>query len=356
MNKNTFGCRALSVIALLLSVFFGIPGSSAASPQEGPVRVCATVPDLASLVREIGGEEVSVTVFTKPTEDTHFVEAKPSFVKALSQAELFVLMGLDLEAGYAPVLVRNARNENVLFKAKGYVDASSVIQPIEVPAGTVDRSMGDVHPFGNPHYLHDPLNGLKVSEYLKNKLSETRPAKKQYFEGRYEAFRSKLGEALVGKTLAGKYKVEFEKLARLHEHGKLLDYVKKQGEEASLGGWLGAIAPFYGAKAVADHNQWPYFAIRFGLTIVGSMEPKPGITPTTKHLSGLVEMMKRENVKLVLAAPYYDPKHAKFLAEKTGGTIVEMAHLVGARQGTDDYVSMVDYNVKRVVAALKGGK
>jgi ABC-type Zn uptake system ZnuABC Zn-binding protein ZnuA len=319
-----------------------------------PMQVCATVPELGSLARDIGGEEVSVTVFAKGMEDPHFVEAKPSFVKALSQCDLFIALGLDLEIGWAPVLLQNARNGRILPGARGYLDASTVITPFEVPTGPVDRSMGDVHPAGNPHYLTDPLNGLKVAALIRDKLGELRPEQRRQFEQHYELFRRRLGVAMVGETLVDKY--DFEKLAFLFEYGKLGDFLKQQGDEGRLGGWLGLLSPYYGTKVVADHNAWPYFARRFGITIIAVMEPKPGIPPTTRHLGELVNVMRAERVRTVLAVPYYDPRHAQFVSQNTGAQVVNMAHQVGARAGTEDYLDMIDYNVRQLVAALRGGQ
>lgn len=316
-----------------------------------PLKVCSTVPELGSLVKEIGGSQVTVTVFAKGTENPHFVEAKPSFIKDLSQSDLFVQLGLEMEAGWAPVLLQNATNGRVLPGARGFLDASAAITPLEIPSGTVDRSLGDVHPYGNPHYLADPLNGLKVAALIRDKLVELRPGQKAQFQERYQIFRQKLGAALVGEKLAKKY--DFEKLAILYEHGKLLDFLKQQGDQALLGGWLGQLLPYYGVKAVADHNIWPYFGRRFGIDVVGFMEPKPGVPPTTRHLAELIKEMQDQKVKLILASPFFDPRHAQFLAGKTGARVVEMAHQVGARPGAGDYLSMNDYNVRQLVAALK---
>jgi ABC-type Zn uptake system ZnuABC Zn-binding protein ZnuA len=348
-KPNRFGVLRLSLVALLSA-------ASLLCAQEAsrPLKVAATVPELGSLVRDIGGDQVEVTVFAKGTEDPHFIEPKPSFIRALNQAELYIQMGLDNEIGWAPVLLNNAANPQVLPGARGYLDASTVIAPLEVPTGPVDRTMGDVHAAGNPHYLTDPLNGLKVAALIRDKLSELRPERQSYFAQRYEAFRQRLGVAMVGETLARKY--DFEKLALLYEHGKLAEFLKQQGDEGKLGGWLGLMLPYYGTKVVADHNVWPYFARRFGISIVGVMEPKPGIPPTTKHLGELVNIIRAERVSTVLAVPYYDPRHAQFLAQNTGAQVVSMAHQVGARAGTDDYLDMIDYNVRHLAAALRGGR
>jgi ABC-type Zn uptake system ZnuABC Zn-binding protein ZnuA len=328
--------------------------SSVAVAVAAPLRVVATVPDVAALVRAVGGGEVTVTVLAKPTEDPHFVEARPSFVKALSEADLVALLGMDLERGYLPLLLQSARNRRILAGAPGYVDCSTAVTILETPSGPVDRSMGDVHPFGNPHYLPDPINGLRVARLVRDRLAAARPEARDGFERRTAEFARRLGERLVGEALAAKYDVE--KLATLDERGGLDDFLAAQGDAKALGGWLGRVRPLRGAKVVDDHNIWAYFARRFGLDIVGHMEPKPGIPPTTHHLELLVGLMKAQQIRVILASSFYDPRHAAFLAEHTGARVVPMANQAGSRPGTDDYLDWVDYNVRQVVEALgKGG-
>jgi len=346
--------RARRLVASVL-VSLSLPaGTVCAQEAARPIQVCATVPDLGSLTREVGGDQVTVTVFAKGTEDAHFVEPKPSFIKALSQCDLYIQAGMDLEIGWAAAILQNARNGAVSPGGRGFLDASSVITPLEIPTGPVDRSMGDVHPLGNPHYLVDPLNGLRVARLIRDKLIELRPGRKSYFVERYASFKRKLGEALVGAALARKYDVE--KLALLFERGRLEAFLRGQGEASLLGGWLGLMLPYYGTKAVDDHNTWPYFARRFGIQVIGHLEPKPGVPPTTSHLRALVEQMRAEGVKAVLAAPYYDPRHAQFISEHTGARVVNLAHQVGGREGTGDYLSMIDYDVRQLAAALTGGR
>ncbi len=344
--------QTMMLVSLLMAPLGLIGGDALAQGDARPLQVAVTVPDLGSLVWEIGGDQVAVTVFAKGTEDSHFVEAKPSFIKTLSEADLFVEMGMELEMGWAPVLQQNARNAKVLSGARGFLDASTAITPLEVPSGPVDRSMGDVHPAGNPHYLLDPINGLRVARLIRDKLIELRPERREYFDGRYANFRQRLGAALVGDALAKKYDVE--KLALLYEAGKLGDFLKSQGEESLLGGWFGLMLPYRGGKVVVDHNMWPYFARRFGISVIGFLEPKPGLPPTTKHLNELIESMRTQGVKVILANPYFDPRFAQFVAERTGAQVVSMAHMVGARPGTNDYISMVDYDVRQLAGALRG--
>lgn len=319
-----------------------------------PLRICATIPDLGSLAAAVGGDRVTVTVFAKGPEDPHFVEAKPGFVKELSRTDLFVQVGMELEIGWAPVLLQNARNARILSGARGFLDASQAVAAMEVPSGPLDRSMGDVHPRGNPHYLLDPLNGLRVAALIRDRLAELQPDRAAEFSERYGQLRSKIAVALVGEKLAAKY--DAEKLALLHEHGKLGEFLAKQGDAALLGGWLGAMLPHFGAKAVADHNLWAYFSRRFGLVMTGFLEPKPGVPPTTRHLGEIIEEMKKAGVRLILASAYYDPRHADFVAANTGATVARMANQVGARPGADDYVAMIDYDVRQIVTALEAAK
>ena len=163
------------------------------------LHVCTTIPELGSLAKEIGGDKVSIKVFAKGTEDPHYIDAKPSYIRKLSKADLFVQIGMDLEVGWAPFLLKNSRNKHIQPGGKGFLDASQNITPLDVPVGIVDRSMGDIHPEGNPHYLADPINGLKVADLIRERLSVLRPESKEYFTGRYEKLSNEdeLGEALL---------------------------------------------------------------------------------------------------------------------------------------------------------------
>ncbi len=349
MQKKLMAASA-ALLALALVVLTGVATHAAA----GPLIVCATTPDVGSLARVIGGKEIKLTVFSKGTENAHFIEAKPSFIKALSEADLFIETGMELEAAWSAVLLKNCRNDVVQPGSPGYLDSSRVIAPMEVPTGGLDRALGDVHPAGNPHFLLDPLAGLKVAALITQKMSELRPEQAAYFQANYAAFRQQMCAALVGPTLAAKY--DATKLAALYEVGKLDAFLKQQGDDQALGGWLGAMKPFYGAKAVGDHSLWPYFAKRFGLVMVGYLEPKPGLAPTTHHLQELIATMKADGAKLILASAYYDPRHADFVARNAGAHVATMANMVGARPGTDDYLSMADYNIRQIVTALSAGK
>jgi ABC-type Zn uptake system ZnuABC Zn-binding protein ZnuA len=337
--------RFLLLCALLLFCY-SLPALAAP-----PLKVCATVPELGGLVRAVGGDQVAVTVFAKGTEDPHYLDAKPSFIKALSKADLFVQVGMDLEVGWAPLLLRSSRNARVQPGGRGFLDASVVIiNTLEVPSGQVDRSMGDIHPQGNPHYLADPLNGLKVAALIRHRLAELRPEASGLFSQRYEAFRTKLAEAMVGPGLAGKY--EIEKLALLHQQGRLPDFLRQQGDLEALGGWLGRLRPFSDARILTYHSSWPYFAERFGLVIVGQMEPKPGIPPGPGYLLEVIRTAKARKATVILMEPWLSRKPADLVAEKTGAKVVQAATSVAAGPAVYDYLAAIDEVVRRLVEGL----
>jgi len=322
-------------------------------PSKGRLVVCCTVRSIGSIAELVGGDAYEVSSFAKGAENPHFIDARPSFVKTLAGADLFVQQGLELEVGWAPVILQQSRNSKVQPGAPGFLDASTAITPLERPTGPVDRSMGDVHQAGNPHYMTDPVNGIQVARLIRDKLSELRPAERAGFESRCAAFEKKVCVALVGEKLANQYPTDtVVKLAQLNESGKLKDFLEKQGKLADLGGWLGTLLPYAGTKAISDHNQWVYFASRFGLDMVGCLEPKPGISPTTTHLGELVKLIPEQGVKIVFASPGFDPKSGEFVAGKTGIRFLVLAHEVGALEGAGSYVEMIDYDVKQIASAL----
>jgi ABC-type Zn uptake system ZnuABC Zn-binding protein ZnuA len=331
---------ALALLAFHLALGAGAPARSVA------LDVVATVPDLGSLATTVGGEDVDVAVLVKGPQDPHFLEPRPSFVRALHDADVFVVVGMQLEIGWVPPLLKTARNPGILPGNPGYVDASGAIVPLEVPQGVIDRAMGDVHPYGNPHYLTDPVNGLRVAALLRDRFSELRPEDAAAFGERYRRFAEELAVRLVGReSAAGR---DPEELVRAVEEGRL---------EALLGaapdaGWLGILRSSTGHPTVEDHKMWEYFARRFGLEIVGTLEPKPGIAPTTSHLQQVVRTVQQRGVGLILTSPYFDPRHARWVSERTGARVVTLAHQAGALEGTPDYLATVDANVRALTEAL----
>jgi len=311
----------------------------AAGASAKPLRVVTTTPDLAALARAVGGDAIDVTSLAKGPQDIHFIEPRPSFVSELHRADALIVNGLELEVGWLPAVLPAARNDQVNTGGRGFIDASVAIDPLDVPTGQIDRSMGDVHPRGNPHYLIDPVNALDVARLLRDRFSELRPDDATRFAAGYSAFAARLCAALVGEKLA--VSASPEQIAAQARSGEL-------ARSPDLGGWLGIARASPVRRAVQDHRYWTYFAHRFELELVETLEPKPGIAPTTAHLQQVIARIRAESIPVLLATPYFDPRHARFVAEQSGVRVADLAHQVGARPGTDDYVAMIDYDVKQV--------
>jgi ABC-type Zn uptake system ZnuABC Zn-binding protein ZnuA len=336
----------------LLCLAFTCWCASVVRAQE-PHAVCATTPDLAALCRAVGADHVEVTCFVKGPEDPHFLEARPSMVRAASKAAALVEVGRDFEIGWLPLLVDNSRNGAIQAGQPGRIVAGDAVRKLVVPTGPVDRSLGDVHAGGNPHFLADPLCGLQVAQLLRDRFTALWPTEQVAFATNFTAFRDRLAVAMVGAEVAKRYGHDAEKFATLFPSGKLEAVLEKQGDLGELGGWFGAWRKLRGGAVVADHDLWPYFAERFGIEVIGFFEPKPGVAPTTAHLTELIGRMRARDVHAILSASYFDPKHAELVARTTGASIAAMAHQPGAQVATDDYLAFVDYNVRTLAGALQ---
>jgi ABC-type Zn uptake system ZnuABC Zn-binding protein ZnuA len=291
---------------------------AAARPAAAAVNVVATTEDLAALAREVGGDKIKVESIARGYQDPHFVEAKPSFILKLSSADLLIVVGRDLEIGWLPPLVTQSRNAKIQPGADGYLDASQNARILEVPTGAVTRAMGDVHPLGNPHYWLDPGNGRKIAQAIQEKLSKMSPGDAAYFASRFADFDGRLREA------------------------------EKR--------WDAAMAPYKGAKIVTYHRSWPNFCERFGLDVIGYVEPKPGIPPSPSHTLELIGEMKRQQVKVLFVEPYFDLKTPDSIGRETGAKVLVLLPSVGGEKEVTTYVGLFDYDVKLVTAALGGTK
>jgi zinc/manganese transport system substrate-binding protein len=298
--------RAVPALAVLLAF---------AVPARGATKVIATTEDLASIVREIGGDKVAVEALARGYQDPHFVEAKPSFIFQLSRADLLVVVGRELEVAWLPPLITQSRNSKVHPGSRGYLDASLTAEIVDIPTGQVTRAMGDVHPLGNPHYWLDPANGRRIAKAVQDKLTELSPGDAAYFAQRYADFDRRLGE----------------------------------GEKR----WLAAMAPYKGLKIVTYHRSWTNFAKEFGLDVIGYVEPKPGIPPSPAHTLVLMNEMKRQQVKIILVEPYFDLKTPNSIARDTGAQVVVMPPSVGGVKEVQNYIQLFDHNVNLLVNAIK---
>ncbi len=295
-------------VILLLAAVFSTP------VQAKKLSVIGTTADMAALAREVGGDRVDVDSIAKGYQDPHFVEAKPSFLLMLRRADLLVTVGLQLEIGWLPPLVTQCGNPKIQPAAPGYLDASQFAEILDIPTGPVTRAMGDVHPLGNPHYWLDPSNGRRIAKGIADKLGELDPADAAYFAQRFKDFDQRVATA----------------------------------EQK----WDAAMKPYRGRKVVTYHNSLPNFAKRFGLNVIGYVEPRPGIPPTPSHTLDLIGLMKRENCKTIMVEPYFDLKTPNSIGRETGAKVVQYLPSVGGEKGVDDYFKLFDYDIDLLTKAF----
>jgi len=276
--------------------------------------------------------------------------------RELADAALLLGVGLELEIGWLPVLVQQCRNAAVQQGRPGRFVAADHVRKLGVPTGEVDRSHGDVHVGGNPHFLLDPRCGLEVAKALAAHCSALWPADAAQFTAGLAQFRRELCVAMVGPTLAERYDHDADTLARLFAAGLLAMVLDEHGDRPDLAGWFGTLLPLRGSAVVADHDLWPYFAETFGLQVLGFLEPKPGIAPTTRHLQTLAERMRGNHVQAILTVPYFPARTAEALANATQAKVVAMEHQPGARRPDRrqdvGYIEFVDWNVRALAATL----
>ncbi|MBI5374486.1 MAG: zinc ABC transporter substrate-binding protein [Candidatus Schekmanbacteria bacterium] len=340
--------RLMIIVLLSSAVIFLMSFQPAHSAS---IEVVTTTPDLKSITEYIGGDKVSVTSISTGYQDPHFIDAKPSYMIKAKRADLFIKVGLELEIGWESLIIEGSRNPKIQPGAQGNLDVSEGVMRLQVPTGKIDRSMGDIHPCGNPHYWTDPLNGKIIAKNITNRLCSIYPSDAPYFQKNLSLFNSRIDEALFGKKLTDK--VGGEKLSDLLAGGKFYEFIKSNNLQGELGGWMAEVMPFQNAKIVTYHNSWPYFASRFGLHIIDQLEPKPGIPPGPTHINEVIEQMKSGNVKVILMEPFYADKPAKLVAEKTGAKIVVAPNSVGGSDKAKDYVSLIDAILQSIVAAMK---
>ncbi len=305
--------RTRSLLSVGIALLFATTGGA-----QGKLNVIATTEDLAAIAREVGGDRITIDALARGYQDPHFVEAKPSFILKLQKADLLVVVGRELEIGWLPPLIQQSRNAKIQAGAEGYLDASTQARILDIPQGQITRAMGDVHPSGNPHYWLDPENGKAIARSIAAKLAQLRPGDKAYFDQRLADFNNRLS--------------------------------------ASLATWLATMAPFKGTKVVTYHRSYPNFADRFGLDVVGYVEPRPGIPPSPGHTLDLIQEMKRQQIRVILMEPYFDQKTPNSIARQTGATVVVLPPSVGGEKTITDYFKLFDFNVNLLVQVLKGNK
>lgn len=291
---------------------------SGAVPAQAKLNVVATLPDFGAIAAEIGGDKIKVTSICRGTEDAHFVDARPSFVRILNQADVLIEGGAELEIGWLPPLLNGSRNAKIQGDAPGHLILAPHIKLLEVPNGPIDRSMGDVHPLGNPHFWTDPANGKPIANAVADVLSQ--------LDSRNAAF----------------YR------ANLQKFNTTLD--KKLAE------WTKTLAPYRGTKVVTYHKSFNYFLDRFGFELAGTIEPKPGIEPSPSYINALISRLKNEQVQLVIVEPFRPRKTPSYVAETIGVKLLILPEKVGGNDKAQDYFALFDYDVAQIAAALKDAK
>jgi zinc/manganese transport system substrate-binding protein len=289
----------------------GVTASSTALAQ---LKVVTSTTDLWDIARAVGGDHVKATSIGKGYEDPHFVQPKPSFILQLRSADVWAYVGLDLEIGWMPLLLDGARNSKIRAGAPGHINVSTVI-PVMDANRAVDRSQGDVHPLGDPHYWLDPNNARKIAELFRDRFTE---------------LDAKNGNAYQANTTAW--------LAKL---------------SAAEREWQADLASLKDKPVVGWHTSWRYFAAYTGMRLVGFMEPKPGVPPSPSHLSALVSTMKQTGAKAIIMEPFYDRKTADKIARETGAKVLVVPPSVGGAKGLDDYIELMRANIRMVAAAVR---
>ena len=279
------------------------------------LNVITTTEDLAAIAREVGGDRIKVESLARGYQDPHFVEAKPSFVIKLHNADLLILVGRELEMGWLPPLITQSRNAKLQPGGSGYLDASQTARIVDIPTGQITRAMGDIHPQGNPHYWLDPANGRRIAQAMQKKFAELQPKDQAFFAQRYADFDKRLAAA----------------------------------EQR----WRAQFAPYKGVKVVTYHRSWPNFADAFGIDVVGYVEPKPGIPPSPAHTLALIAAMKQQNIRLILVEPYFDLHTPRRVAEGTGAKVLVMPPSVGGVDQVKTYFDLFDYDLGLLIQAIK---
>jgi len=279
------------------------------------LRVVTSTTDLADIATQVGGSKVTVRHIGEGFQDPHFIEAKPSFVLQLRSADVWAFVGLDLEAGWMPLLLNGARNRKINQGGSGYLDVSRAIPLLDIPRGNVDRSQGDVHALGNPHYWLDPANGRRIARLFQRKFAELDPGNSAAYAANSSAFEAKLS--------------------------------------AAERGWEPQLTLLRGKPVVAYHTSWRYLANYTKINIVGFMEPKPGVPPSPSHLAGLIQTIKRTGAKVIIIEPFYDRKTADFVASKTGIKVLVLPPSVGGARGVNDYIALMRSDIQKLAQAIQ---
>jgi ABC-type Zn uptake system ZnuABC Zn-binding protein ZnuA len=344
------------ILYMLVIILAAIPLSAGEKKADKPkLKVVTTLPDYKDMAEAVGGERVTVQNIVKGDQDAHFIRPKPSFITLVAEADVLVSTGMDLEL-WLPSVIDKSGNTKIRSEQPGFVSASYGIDKLEVP-DAVSRSGGGCHVYGNPHLTPSPLNMRTVARNIAAGLITNDPEGKEYYMKNLKALEKKFDEKLFGKELVKL--LGGKPLIKLAKKGTLIDFLKKHKYKKKplmdyLGGWMKKMLPLRGKKIVTYHKNWIYFTKLFGIIEAGHVEPKPGIPPSAKHVADLVGMMKKKEIKIILAANYFDEAKIKKVAEKTGAEPVIVPLYVGGTEDVKkDYFQLVDHWIDRLLEAAE---
>ena len=300
-----------SILAVLISM-------SLAQPLFGNRRlnVVTTTSDLAYIAKEVGGDRVKVTNLIRGYQDPHFIDPRPDYIVKLNRADVFIQIGLDLEIGWAPVLIRQSRNAKILMNGPGYCDASVGVRVLEIPQVKADRSQGDIHAFGNPHYWPDPVNAAIVARNIRTTYNRVDPAGRKYYNRQYKKFFKKM------------------RVLTIREYRKF--------------------KPYRGLKVAVYHKEFVYLAHRFKFRVIKPIEEKPGVPPSANYLKEVIDTIRREKIKIILIAPWNNPRYARSVARQTGARLLVMPVCVNSESGINSYEKMITTMLYRLRKAASG--
>ena len=345
----------LTIVAVAVLAAAGLQ-TAAHSADNTSLRVVATLPDYAWAAEQIGGDLVEVHSIARGNQDAHFVRPRPSYTMLMRNADVFITTGLDLEL-WVPTLLDAAGNARILEGGPGYVAAWPGVEMLDVP-DTISRSQGDLHVFGNPHIHTEPLNMVRIARNIAAGLERVDPEHAEVYAEGVKALADRLHRRLFGDELVDL--LGGVTLARLAQGGKLLsflegrEYPRGSGEYLieRLGGWLEQAEPLRGRKIIGYHRNWIYFAERFGLTVAGHVETKPGIPPTPRHVETLIDLIRSEDIRVIFSANYFDPAKPEIIAVRTGAEVVVVPMSTGGEPGVDGYEELIDSWISRLRTAF----
>jgi len=358
MIRRTFLTSTIAIVLLSALSLYDVCAAreriQRRTQRRGRMQVVTTLSDYAVLAGMIGGERVAVESIVHSVQDPHHIRPKPSFVHMVMKADVLIATGLDLEL-WLPTVVNRSGNKHVRSGELGYVAVSQGIGLVEKPK-VISQIEGDVHVFGNPHITTSPINTKQVAWNITTGLIKNDPRGKAYYETNLKELQDELDKCLFGeelvKLLGG------DTLCRMAEKGNLIEFLRQnkfQGKSLidKLGGWMGKMLPLRGAPIVVYHKNWSYFLKLFGLEEAATIETKPGIPPSAKHVTNLVKMMQDDKISIILAANYFDEHKVKTIADRTGAEAVIVPLFVGGVPGTETYVKLVDYWIKGLLEAAR---